>query len=144
MEWDYSELDDFSRELLQLSQSFERGKEARKFLRREGNKLKRRTVAEAKKVVQKKTGNLFKGIKRGKVYKYYANGAMAIRVYGGKPAYHAHLLNYGHRIVDKNGKEHGFKKGHHFFEKGADVFKEEYYHNIEDFIDEMLDEHGLA
>lgn len=141
--WDFSELDDFDKELLSLAQDFERGKHAKRFLRKSGTKLKKKTLKLAKLRVKKKTGNLFKGIKRGKPYKYYVDGSWAVRIYAGAPAYHAHLLNNGHRIVDKNKKEHGFVKGYHFFEDAADDYEEEYYDDVQDFIDELLDDHGF-
>lgn len=141
--WDFSELTDFEEELLDLAKDLDKGKHAKKFLRKSGTKLKNRTVKVAKARVTKKTGNLFKGIARGKPYKYYLDGSMAVRVYPARPANHAHLLDQGHRIVDKNGIEHGFAKGHHFFDGGADMYEEEYYKDTEDFIEDLLDNHLL-
>lgn len=141
--FDFSELTNFEEDLLDLAKDLDKGKHAKKFLRNSGNKLKRRTVNIAKSKVNKKTGNLIKGIKRGKPYKYYVDGSMAVRVYAGSPAFHAHLLNNGHRIVDKNGKEHGFAKGHHFFEGGATVYEKEYHEDTQKFIDDLLDNHLL-
>ena len=142
MKFDFKELTDFEEELLSLAQEFKNGKEAKKFLRNSGNKLKRRTVKHAKSSVKKKTGNLFKGIKRGKVYKYAPTGAFAVRVYAGKPAYHAHLVDRGHRLV-RNGKEIGFVRGKHFFEKGAKEYESEFPKDVDKFLDNMLDNHGL-
>lgn len=141
--FDFSELSELEEDLLNLAGEVENGKQAKRFLRNKGNKLKRRTLKVAKAKVKKKSGNLFKGIKRGKPYKYYVDGSWAVRVYAGSPANHAHLLNDGHRIVDKNGKEHGFKEGYHFFEEAAEKYEEEYYDDVQDFIDELLDEHGF-
>ena len=141
-DFDFSELTEFERELLSLAQGFEKGKEAKRFLRNSGNKLKRRTLKHAKASVKKKSGNLFKGIKRGKVYHYPPTGALAVRVYAGKPAYHAHLVDKGHRIV-VDGKEVGFVKGKHFFEAGAKEYEPQYYEDVEKFLDDMLDKHGL-
>ncbi|WP_353096230.1 hypothetical protein [Tissierella praeacuta] len=141
--FDFSELTDFEEELLDLAKEFEKGKHANKFLQKSGTKLKNKTIKDAKSKIKKKTGNLFKGIARGKPYKYYVDGSMAVRVYAKSPANHAHLLNNGHRIVDKNGKEHGFAKGHHFFEGGVKAYEGEYYQDTQDFIDELLDKHGF-
>lgn len=143
VKFDFSELTNFGDDIYKLAQEIDNGKEAKKFLRKSGNKLKNRTLKVAKSKINKKTGNLFKGIKRGKPYKYKVDGSMSIRVYGGSPASHAHLLNNGHRIVDKNGKEHGFAKGYHFFEGGADMYEPEFYKDTEEFIDDMLDNHLL-
>lgn len=141
--FDFREFTEFEEELLDLAKELNNGKEAKKFLRKTGTKLKNRTVKVAKSKINKKTGNLFKGIARGKPYKYYVDGSLAVRVYPKNPANHAHLLNNGHRIVDKNGKEHGFAKGYHFFEDGADMYEEEYYKDTEDFLDDLLDNHLL-
>lgn len=143
VEFDFSELSEFEEELLSLAQEFKNGREAKKFLRKSGTKLKNKTLKLAKARVKKKTGNLFKGIARGKPYKYEVDGSYAVRVYAGKPAYHAHLLEYGHRMVTKDGKEVGFVKGKHFFEDAAEEYKPEYYNEVEDWIDDMLDKHGL-
>lgn len=143
VKFDFKELTQFEEELLDLAKELDNGKEAKKFLRRTGNKLKRRTVNVAKAKTNKRTGNLLKGIKRGKPYRYYLTGDMAVRVYAGSPAFHAHLINNGHRIVDKNGIEHGFKPGVHFFEGGLKVYEGQYYEDVQNFIDLMLDEHLL-
>lgn len=143
--FDFSELDEFEQDLLDLAGTVKNGKEAKRFLRNTGNKLKRRTIKLAKQRVNEKSGNLLKGIKRGKPYKWRGDGgeSWAVRVYGGKPAYHAHLLEYGHRIV-KNGKEYGFAKGYHFFEDAAKNFeRDEWEDEVEKFIDQLLDEKGF-
>ena len=53
-------------------------KEIKKFMQKEGTKLKNRTLKTAKSTVKKKTGNYFKGVKRGKYYKHDGTGADAI------------------------------------------------------------------
>lgn len=141
--FDFSELTKFENELLDLAKDLDNGKHAKKFLGSAGTKLKNRTVKVAEATVKKKTGNLYKGIKRGKPYKYYLDGSMAVRVYPSRPANHAHLLNDGHRIVDKNGVEHGFAKGYHFFEGGIDSYENEFYKDTQDFIEDLLDNHLL-
>ena len=140
------DLDQFTRDLLSAAMNFEKGKHTKKFMRDEGSKLRKKTLSEAKSKVKKRTGNLFKGIKRGKVYK--RDGDLAIRVYGAdakseESAPHIHLVNNGHRIVDKNGEEHGFVEGVHFFESAERDFQGEFYGDIETMIDELLDNHGL-
>jgi hypothetical protein len=66
---------------------------------------------------------------------------MAIRVYSASP--HAHLLEYGHRIVDKNKVEHGFKEGAHFFEAAEKSFTPTFFTDCEAFVDGLLDKHKL-
>jgi hypothetical protein len=138
--FDFSELDAFERDLLSAAASLENGRYAKGFLRKEGTKLKKENKKQAKSAdIDKKTGNFLKGFKRGKTYKFA--GDMAIRAYNSAP--HAHLLDLGHRIVDKNGVELGFKEGAHFMEKAEDAFCEEYIEDCQSFIDDLLTNHGL-
>jgi len=70
------------------------------------------------------------------VYKYQGED-LSIRVYNSSP--HAHLIEYGHRIVDKNGIEKGFKKGEFVLEEVTKEFENSYYNDVENFIDDLLD-----
>lgn len=145
---DISELDEFAKELIELAVET-MPSESKKFLRKEGNELRKEIVKTAKARVKQRTGNYVKGIKRGKVYKY--NGEeTAIRVYhvnekGGKlengkfPAPHAHLIEYGHRIVDKNKNEKGFKRGYHVYRDASKNYEKQFASNCEKFVDDMLD-----
>ena len=127
--FDVTELDTFARNMQRSAQQFQRKQKS--FLRKEGTKLKSKTVSRAR-TLGRKTGNYIKSIKRGKVYDY--NGAHAVRVYSTAP--HAHLIEEGHRMVTHDGREVGFVKGHHVFELAAEDFEPEYYTDL----DEMLDE----
>ncbi|MEC0107267.1 HK97 gp10 family phage protein [Paenibacillus taichungensis] len=135
--FDLSELDDFTGQMMRLANK-QFPKEFRKFIRIEGNKLRKVTVAKARQSVKKKTGTYVKSIKRGKVYKY--DNGLAIRVYTGVP--HAHLIEYGHRIVTKGGREKGFVPGQQVFAKARKSFEGEFVQNIGGFVDELL-EKGL-
>ncbi|AOY76681.1 HK97 gp10 family phage protein [Clostridium formicaceticum] len=137
--FDFSELTKFQKDLLAASQEFEKGKHAKSFLRKQGNKLNKENKKQANKI-GKKTGNFMKGFKVGKVYKYMGQD-LSIRAYNSSS--HAHLLDLGHRIVDKNGKEHGFKEGYHFMEKAKKAVEEGHYKDVQGFIDDMLNKHGL-
>lgn len=134
-DFDLSELDEFTEQLLALADE-KMPKESRRFLQREGTKLRRVTAAKARQLVKKQTGNYLKGIKRGKVYKYEGD-TTSIRVYGSSP--HSHLIEYGHRQVTKDGKEVGFVKGQHVFEKARKEFQPTFISDVNDFIDELLD-----
>lgn len=136
-----NELDDFANDLLSLAKTVSSKKEARELLKNEGNKLKKETIKEAKRKVNKKTGNLHsKGIKRGKPYTYKVTDEETVRVYG---RYHTHLLNDGHRIVDKYGNEHGFKEGEHFFESAETNFTPKFIKNVEVFVDKIIKDNKL-
>lgn len=134
-DFDFSEFTDFENELLDLANNTT-PKETRKHLMKEGLKLKRLTLKNAKQIISNpKTGNYFKGIKRGKVYPY--NGNLSVRVYNSAP--HAHLIEYGHRQVTKDGKEVGFVQGKYIFEKSEKEFENTYYNDTEKFIDDVID-----
>ena len=121
-DFDFSELSELDRDLVRLANST-MPKESKKFIRTEGNKLKRVTSKRAKSEVKRDSGNYHKGIKRGKVYKYRGNDAWAIRVYGSAP--HSHLIEYGHRMVGHkpDKKELGFVKGKYVFENSRKEFE---------------------
>lgn len=133
-EFDLSELDAFTAQMLRMAEK-QFPKESKKFLRGEGLKLRKWTVAEARRLVKKRTGTYVKSIKRGKIYNY--DRGLAIRVYSGAP--HAHLNEYGHRIVTEDGKEKGFVPGKQVFAKARRKFEGEFVQNCERFVDEMLD-----
>lgn len=125
--------------------------EVKKFMQSEGTKLRNRTLKTAKSSVGKITGNYEKGIKRGKYYKYAGNGADSIRVYSGAP--HAHLIEYGHKLITpktrttkksgklslKNGGNYiGDVLGYHIFSVSADMFESKYEEDCEKFADKIM------
>lgn len=137
---DTRELDEFAKSLLEFASS-NMQKENVKFLQKEGNKLKKATLNKAKSSVIEDTGEYFKGIKRGKVYKYKsAKENTSVRVYGN---YVAHLIEYGHRQVthkNQGKKEVGFVPGFHIFEKSAKEFESEYNSDCKKFAEDLLKE----
>lgn len=157
---DTSDIDDFAKSLLEFANS-DMPKKSKKFLQNEGNKLRKKTLAKAKSLTKKQTGNYYKGIKRGKVYHYRDKNNNSVRVYGGSP--HAHLIEYGHRQVlnppqegkianiktqfaegvipgRNKGKEIGFVEGLHVFEKAKNEFESEFNSDCENFAEDILKE----
>ncbi|WMI80905.1 HK97 gp10 family phage protein [Anaerotignum sp. MB30-C6] len=157
------ELTKFENELVSLAIK-EMPRRAKGFMKKEGNKLKKRTLSRAKTVVKSSGNNTEDGkqhkkyhnsIKRGKPY--HKDGKLCIRAYSNAP--HAHLLEYGHRQVVNPGKgrgngrgvepgrgigrEIGFVPGRHVFSGAADEFQDDYYRDTQDFIDDVLDK-GLS
>ena len=130
--FDVSQLDDFAQGLQRTGKSIQQRQKS--LLRKEGTKLKTRTLREARKV-PKKTGTYLKSIKRGKVYEY--NGAQAIRTYSAAP--HAHLIEAGHRMVTHDGQEVGFVPGYHVFETARKAFEPTYQKDVEDFLDKEVE-----
>lgn len=136
-DFDFSELSELDRDLVRLANST-MPKESKKFIRTEGNKLKRVTNKRAKSEVKRDSGNYHKGIKRGKVYKYRGNDAWSIRVYGSAP--HSHLIEYGHRMVGHkpDKKELGFVKGKYVFENSRKEFEKTYNRDVGKFVDNVI------
>lgn len=131
-----NDLDDWAKTLLEYASS-DMPKKNKKFMQSEGNKLRKKTLTKAKSLTNKKTGNYYKGIKRGKVYHYRDKNNNSVRVYGGSP--HAHLIEYPHRII-VNGVEKGMSKGKYVFEKSAKEFESEFNKDCENYAEDILKE----
>lgn len=128
-------------------------KEAKAFLRKEGNTGRKILRSEIKSSTKKKTGNLLKGIKRGKVWNNH--GSWQVRVYDTAP--HTHLLQGGHRIfapskgskvkkgpsgtmlrakyVDTGRRTSG--KG--FFDAAEKRFESQVVRDLDGFLDDLLE-----
>lgn len=53
---------------------------------------------------------------------------------------HFHLIERGHRIVDKNGKVHGFQPGVHMVEKSTEELNNEMPEELRKWLDEVYKE----
>lgn len=130
--FDMSELTNFEKKLTAVANDT-MPKESRKFIKKEGNKLnKANKVAYKSKGIDEQTGNLNKGFKSGKAYKY--NGVWSARAYNSSP--HAHLLDQGYMWTlhkGANGAEK-FIPGFHFMDQAAKSFESGYYDDVEDFL----------
>lgn len=107
---------EFQENIAYLERHFPR--EAKRMLLRVGNKARTIVRRKARQLVNKHTGNYHRSIKRGKVFEERnSNRDLTVRVYSSsRVAPHAHLIERGHRIVDKYGQEHGFKQGYFVFD----------------------------
>lgn len=136
--FDVSELLEYANMLESTSNNMKQGTFAKKFLGKEGNKLNKLNKSAYKsKGIGEKTGNLAKGFKRGKVYKYgdtWATRAM-------NTSYHAHLLDKGWIHKASNGNEK-FIPGFNFMEEAKRDFEGGYYDDAEEFLEEII-ENGL-
>lgn len=132
--------DELSRDLLKIART-EYPAKTKGMLRKASKKLQKKAVAKAKAEVGEKTGSYQKGFKTGKVYRY-ENSDDCIRVYNGAP--HAHLIEYGHKQTDKTGKDYGYTPGKHILENAGKDYEGEFEEDVEKFIDDLLDKHGLT
>jgi len=134
--FDIRELTKFEKKLTTIANDT-MPKESRKFMKKSSIKLnKANKVAYKSKGIDEKTGNLLKGFKSGKAYKY--NGVWSSRAFNSSP--HAHLLDQGYMWKPhkgENGTER-FIPGFHFMEQGAKSFQSGYYDDTEDFLHQIF------
>lgn len=160
--FDTSDLSGLEKQLLKLANE-QYPKEAKSFLRTQGNKAKTRLRNRTKSVTKKKTGNLLRGIDKSAPKLY--EGSFQIRVYNKAP--HAHLIEHGHsNIKTRPGKGkipighpvqmvsgHGkalfvdgkeiWVPGRHPAAKTTNELKEIFPGEVDKFLDELL-EKGLG
>lgn len=133
-----SDFDNYEKSLLKLNEALT-NTEARKFLKKQGKALQKKTLEVAQRKTKKRTGNYIRGIKAGKVYKF--DGAFACRVYSKAP--HAHLIEYGYKIVTKNGEVKGYQRGLNVFDDAKKAFEDEFTEALENYIDEVCKKNGF-
>lgn len=136
--FDTRELEQLNQQFLDLAQN-QFPKDAKKFLRDEAGKTRKKLRAATKAATKKKTGNLLRGIDRGPVKKY--NDDFQIRVYNRAP--HAHLIEHGHVLWVDGTKTEKFVPGKHVAAKTTLEMKEEFPKDADKFVDDMLDK-GLG
>ena len=138
--FDISELTKFEKKLVEKVNDT-MPKESRKFTKKQSGKLNKKNKQVFKgKGIGEETGNLLKGFKSGKAYKY--QGVWSSRAYNSSP--HAHLLNNGymwkpHKKVAKGQSEiqtgeERFIPGFHFMEDAAKAFESGYYSDVEELL----------
>ena len=137
MELDISELNEYAEGMIEFGVN-EMPNVAKKFMRKEATKLRKKAVDKTKAVVGKKTGNLYKRIKKGKIVYAWGDAQYNIRVYNGAP--HAHLIEYGHNMVTHDGKLVGFVPGKHILENSALAYQPNFQKNIESKLIEKVEE----
>ena len=164
VEFDTTELDNFTKDLLSLARQ-KMPQEALKFMRTEQGKLRTRTRQKARSKVHKKTGNLFKNIDRSKAYNNDGGETLGkVYIRGGKGgAPHAHLIEDGHRIVGPKTHKKTRKKettarkrkvfskqstgdmtkAYKIMEEAREEFDPVFTQDCENFVDRMLKEKGL-
>lgn len=137
---DAHELDQLDRDILKLVDET-MPNELKKFMRREGGRAATATRRTARGTVKKKTGNYFRSIKASRAWRNSAGG-YGDKVYSTAP--HAHLLEYGHRIVTHTGRDTGKKtRAFEIMSKGIQSFEGRFYADTEVFIGQMV-EKGLG
>ena len=139
---DTSELVSYAEVLSSLPDDLK--KEQKKFMRKQGSNLRRKTAQQARATVrktavkrkkyQREAGHYHKSIKRGKLYE--ENGAQCIRVYSSDPV--AHLIEDGYTPVLRNKRQGEKQQGKKVFEKARGNFESEFESATENMIDEVI------
>lgn len=114
--------------------------EAKKFLHQCGTELmedakKRTPVGTEKKAKSKRLANKWRTSK-GK--KRRRNNEVYVEVKNNAP--HAHLIEDGHRIVGKDGSEHGFCPGVHMLRTAAERMDKSFKPKLDAWLDRVLEE----
>lgn len=137
--FDFSPLDSFDRQVIQMLLD-EQPKEAKKLMQKAGNELRKELRRTTRTETKKKTGNLLRGIRRGRPYLYKsADGdAWQVRVYNKAP--HAHLLEHGHELVawGKEPKKTKYVAGRHLAGKANNAMIDKFAEFVDKFVTDLL------
>ena len=135
------------RDLLKIrDKTIDKGKP---FIRREGDKLKRRTVKRAKREVRKtavdrkkysrEAGQYHKSIKRGKAIRT-KDGQFRTRVYTVDRV--GHLIEEGWTPKDPAGGTHDKIRGKEILKRAAEEFEGEFELDTMEWVNRLLDDYG--
>lgn len=140
--FDIEELDKYTAELFDKINK-DTPRKTNGFLKKEGNKLRNKTLQKAKSKLKKPSNgkdSYLKSIKAGKPYEYGTN-EKAIRVYSSAP--HAHLIEDGYDLIKggkkgEGGKKIIFVKGKRIFQDSHAEFQNQFIKDVEIFVDDVF------
>lgn len=117
------------------------------FIRKEGDKLKRRAARRARREVKKtavareeysrEAGQYHKSFKRGKAVRT-KDGQFRTRVYTADRI--GHLVEEGWTPKDRAGNRHSKKPGKEIVKKAAEEFEPEFELDVMDFVGKLIDD----
>jgi len=116
-------LTDIARNIVRTGVMFP--KETKKFMKEHARELAKETKAKARGTVRKRTGNLLKGIKAGKIV-YEFDDTLNVRVIYGSPARHGHLIEYGHKTRT------GFVRAYNIMRDTLQAYENKWARAVED------------
>lgn len=99
--------------------------EVKKFMKQHAKELAKETKTKARGTVQKRTGNLLKGIKAGKIV-YEFDETWNVRVIYGSPARHGHLIEFGHKTRT------GFVRAYNIMSDTLQAYENKWSRAVED------------
>lgn len=143
MHFDLHELTKLSDDFLEAAkEKFPR--KTKNFMGRAGNRMRTRARAAYKSDIKhSKTGNLVRGLSRGRPY-IYGKDEFSVRVINKAP--HAHLFEHGHVLwAHPPGAKHAIKRnrmveGRHTMAHTEKAFREEYEGMVDEYVDQLLQE----
>ena len=147
MEFDFKDnSSELVKELLKVSQNTPKllkkefrkvGKNAAKTIRKEAKKL----VGKTNRPDSSKHKSYHKRFKGSKVWEDI-DGSLNVSAYNSAP--HAHLIEYGHRKVNRNGVTKGFVEGLYPIKRGANKYlHSEFERDINNIITKAIEKGGL-
>ena len=134
---DYKDLSEFNQNMIKSLKNHPR--EAKFFINKMGIEFRKVLRNQYKRDTKRKTGNLLKGIKKGKGFFYKPYTAYSVRVFNN--ARHAHLIELGHKMLTKNRKttRKGKVSGRFVMDKAESQFRSVFERNAEKYIDKLLE-----
>lgn len=133
--FDFHELDDFNKKMVRFY-SKEFPQETRKFMNKEGNEGKRILRKFTNATTTKRTGNLLRGIDKGRVHKRGEDWQVRVR----NKAPHAHLIEHGHHLVAWGKPTDIRVEGRNPAARAQRAIKRNFTGDVERWIDKMLKE----
>lgn len=140
VKFDLTGFDEFEKTLVDMIE-VKYPEEVKKILYELADELKAETVKRTPVGTEKKakTKRLANKWKVGRVRKH--KGEFYIEVYNNAP--HAHLIEDGHRIVGKDGSDHGWWEGKHMLLISTKQLEERLEPRLQAWLNEMLEELSL-
>lgn len=136
---DFSELTEFNANMLKMVER-DLPNEAKKFMQRAGNELRKDMRISYQQNTRRKTGNLLRGLSRSRAYVYQGN-EYQVRVKNTAP--HAHLIEHGHDWVRKRGgtviaRKRNAAKAKHIAGTSVKNFGRKFSELADKFVDDLL------
>ena len=137
VQFDFSQLSAFEVKIMNMLG--QESRESRQLMNTLGSGLAREIRKNVRKRTKMKTGNLRKGIKKGKPYYYNKDQSFEVRVHEYAP--HAHLVEYGHKMLTKYKKPvsngYSFVRGKGFTKDAEKNYETAFAKDIDKFLDKL-------
>ena len=130
--FDDRELQAYIKQLMQTGEQ-DFTKELKRFLSKEAAKQARVVKRIAKNRIDEHTGNYKSGLKSGRTHYSKRYSTYFARAYAGRPAYHAGLVEFGHKKVNS-----GVVYGRNIFHSAHDEFQDTFDNDAFNWMNDLL------